>query len=72
MRLKVSDPITSATSAAPPEDSDTTDAPERTLLLRGSRASIAVARFVAGETDLVLGGTLNDLPVARAAQPGPA
>lgn len=53
-----------------PEDSDTVDAPERALMLRGGRASMAIARFVAGDVDLVLGGTFDDLPVTRAAQAG--
>jgi peptide/nickel transport system substrate-binding protein len=37
------------------------------ILLRGEPASRAVARFAAGEADLVLGGTAGDLPLARAA-----
>ena len=48
------------------EDDDS--APERPdLLLRGERSASAVARFVEEETDLVLGGTAGDLPLARAA-----
>lgn len=48
-------------------------APERTVLLRAESAGIAVARFDAGEADLVLGGTYVDLAVAQAAQlPGGA
>jgi len=39
------------------------------ILLRGERVGRAVARFQAGESQLVLGGTFADLPVARAAQP---
>jgi peptide/nickel transport system substrate-binding protein len=38
------------------------------ILLRSERAGRAVARFQAGEAQLVLGGTFADLPVARAAQ----
>ena len=38
------------------------------LLLRGEGAGLAVARFAEGETDLVLGGALGDLPLARAAR----
>ncbi|NJC32729.1 peptide/nickel transport system substrate-binding protein [Sphingomonas jejuensis] len=53
-----------------PDDSDASTAPTRALLLSGGRAAIAVARFVAGEADLVLGGTVDDLPVARAARAG--
>lgn len=41
--------------------------PERTVLLSGARAAVAVARFTGGEAALVLGGTIGDLPVARAA-----
>ena len=37
------------------------------LLLRGERSARAIARFAAGRTDLVLGGTAGDLPVLRAA-----
>ena len=39
------------------------------IALRGERASLAVARFMAGGADLVLGGTAGDLPVVRAASP---
>jgi peptide/nickel transport system substrate-binding protein len=39
------------------------------ILLRSERAGRAVARFQAGEAQLVLGGTFADLPVARVAQP---
>jgi peptide/nickel transport system substrate-binding protein len=42
------------------------------LLLRGERAAPAVARFGEREADLVLGGTLADLPLARAARPSTA
>jgi peptide/nickel transport system substrate-binding protein len=37
------------------------------LLLRGEPAAAAVARFGGGQADLVLGGTLADLPLARKA-----
>jgi oligopeptide transport system substrate-binding protein len=40
---------------------------EPNIVLRGERAALAVARFAAGEADLVVGGTAGDLPVARAA-----
>jgi peptide/nickel transport system substrate-binding protein len=36
------------------------------LLLRGESAAVATARFGEGQADLVLGGTLADLPLARA------
>ena len=40
----------------------------RELLLRGEAASRAVARFATNEADLVIGGTVGDLPIARAAE----
>jgi oligopeptide transport system substrate-binding protein len=42
--------------------------PER-VMVRAEPVDKAVARFAAGKTDLVLGGTFTDLPVARAANP---
>lgn len=42
---------------------------EETVALATERAALAVALFDRGLADLVLGGTLNDLPVARAADP---
>lgn len=47
------------------EDGEPPDGPP--ILLRGDGAARAVARFAAGETELVLGGTAGDLPLARAA-----
>jgi peptide/nickel transport system substrate-binding protein len=41
------------------------------LLLRADRVAVAVARFLSGEADLVTGGTVGDLPVARAGDPAP-
>jgi peptide/nickel transport system substrate-binding protein len=38
------------------------------LLLRGENSATAVARFSEGQADLVLGGTLADLPLARSAR----
>ena len=38
--------------------------PRAASLLRGERAAAAVARFAARQADLVLGGTLGDLPLA--------
>jgi peptide/nickel transport system substrate-binding protein len=59
-------------SLRPPVDPAEADQEEpaetRPILLRGERAALAVARFKAGETDLVLGGGVGDLPVARAAR----
>jgi len=37
--------------------------------LTGERASLAVARFIGGGSDLVLGGTYNDWPLIQTAQP---
>ncbi|MGS1018195.1 ABC transporter substrate-binding protein [Allosphingosinicella humi] len=42
------------------------------IVLRGDLAALAVARFGAGGADLVTGGTVGDLPIARAAEPGTA
>lgn len=60
--------------AAGDEDSDdpAVEPDEPEILLRGQRAAAAVARFVEGEADLVVGGTAGDLPVVRAAAPGDA
>ena len=41
--------------------------PERSVLLRGERAALAIARFVNRDIDLVLGGTFAELPLVRAA-----
>jgi len=49
-----------------PRPGDDASAP---ILLRIERAGVAVARFQSGESELVTGGTFNDLPVARAASP---
>ena len=52
-----------------PAEEDEDDAPVDRgppLLLRGERSALAVARFEAGAADLVVGGTLGDLPIARA------
>ena len=46
-------------------DDATPDA--REVYLKGGRASLAVARFVNGRSDLVLGGTIADWPIADAA-----
>ncbi|MDT9598406.1 ABC transporter substrate-binding protein [Sphingosinicella sp. GR2756] len=40
------------------------------ILLKGERAALAIARFLEGEADLVIGGTIGDLPLARAARLG--
>jgi oligopeptide transport system substrate-binding protein len=59
----------------PPRDDEEGTVPARgapRIVLRGERAATAVARFDEGPADLVLGGTLGDLPVAFAARPGNA
>jgi peptide/nickel transport system substrate-binding protein len=58
-------------SLPPPEDED--QAPdEAPIALRGESAPAAVARFMAGGTDLVIGGTTANLPLVRAAAPAAA
>ena len=47
-------------------------APEETVLLRGERASLALARFMDGKSDLVLGGGVADWPLVAAAGIAPA
>jgi ABC-type oligopeptide transport system substrate-binding subunit len=49
------------------EEDDEPIPPGPGIALRGERAAFAVARFAEGEADLVLGGTVGDLPLARAA-----
>jgi peptide/nickel transport system substrate-binding protein len=56
-------------SLPPPEEDERPDPSEAPVAIRGESAPYAVARFLAGGTDLVLGGTAGDLPVVRAAQP---
>ncbi|WP_404712842.1 ABC transporter substrate-binding protein [Sphingomonas sp. MMS24-J13] len=41
----------------------------QTVLIHAEPAPGAVARFMKGQSDIVLGGTFDDLPVARAAEP---
>ncbi len=52
------------------EDDGSNERPEP-IRLHTERASRAVARFMAGRSDLVAGGTLADWPIVRAAQPRP-
>ncbi|OQW47038.1 MAG: ABC transporter substrate-binding protein [Proteobacteria bacterium SG_bin6] len=49
-----------------------TPSPEENVLLTGERAARALARFRAGQSDLVTGGSFLDLPIARAAGIAPA
>ena len=54
--------------AVPRNEEDPSAAPDLPEIeLRGERAAAAIARFARGETDFVTGGTLGDLPLARAA-----
>ncbi|OQW42389.1 MAG: ABC transporter substrate-binding protein [Proteobacteria bacterium SG_bin5] len=46
--------------------------PEENVLLTGERAARALARFRAGRSDLVAGGSFLDLPIARVAGIAPA
>jgi peptide/nickel transport system substrate-binding protein len=57
------------TLSSPRRDEDGTDeAKLHEIRLRGERGSLAVARFAAGESDLVAGGTMGELPLARLAR----
>jgi peptide/nickel transport system substrate-binding protein len=64
MQVQSSDAGTVGLRAAP-----NVDPRPQPVLLRAEPASSAVARFVKGQSDLVLGGTFDDLPLARAAAP---
>ena len=62
------------TPAADP-DRDPAEAvptPEDEVMLHGERASRAILRFVGRDSDLVLGGTLDDWPIMQAGNPAPA
>jgi peptide/nickel transport system substrate-binding protein len=55
----------------PDEEPVAGDRPAMPLVLRGEPAAMAVARFQLGDSELVVGGSLADLPFARAgAAPG--
>jgi peptide/nickel transport system substrate-binding protein len=56
-------------SAPPPDDEEDAPPQQPSVVLRGESAAAAVARFDLGEAELVLGGRLGDLPLARAAEP---
>ena len=47
------------------ENIETDETSEKELLLSGKAADEAIAAFIAGKADLVLGGTFADLPIAR-------
>jgi oligopeptide transport system substrate-binding protein len=49
-------------------DNDIIDPENNSRLIRGERASLAISRFALGQSDLVLGGTIGDLPVTQAAK----
>lgn len=49
------------------DDEDEPAAPGPEIALRGEAAAMAVARFAEGEADLVVGGTVGDLTLARRA-----
>ena len=53
---------------ADPEEVDAASGPPP-VVLRGEAAALAVARFDAGLAELVTGGTLGDLAIARASRP---
>lgn len=42
---------------------------DQAIILRGEPPALAVARFARGQADLVTGGTIGSLPIARAAEP---
>ncbi|MCX8477760.1 MAG: ABC transporter substrate-binding protein [Sphingomonas sp.] len=56
----------------PQRQDNATPAPEETVRLFGERAALAIARFKATESDLVLGGTFADWPILAQAQVAPA
>lgn len=58
---------TGARLSLTPSEEDEDELLRPDILLRGGGAALAVARFAEEETDLVIGGTAGDLPIARAA-----
>lgn len=56
----------------PQRQDNATPQPEETVRLFGERASLAIARFKAGESDLVLGGSFADWPILAPAEIAPA
>jgi oligopeptide transport system substrate-binding protein len=60
--------VSGALRLTPPKrEEDEGEAHPLSILLRGDAAAVAVARFEAGQSALVLGGTAADLPLARMA-----
>src|SRR5690606_4938879 len=51
----------------PPLPDDDPGTPQPDILLWGQRPALAVARFAAGDVELVTGGTIGDLAYARTA-----
>lgn len=64
---RTGDTVTLAPRVRPVEGSTEPALPE--VRLTGERAARAIARFMLGEADLVLGGTYADWPLIQAAQP---
>lgn len=56
----------------PQRQGNPTPAPEETVLLHGERAALAIARFKARKSDLVLGGSFVDWPILAPAELAPA
>ena len=53
------------------DDDTSSETVAEPIRLRSERASLAIARFVADQSDLVLGGTLGDFPILQAAKVRP-
>lgn len=67
-RLSTAHGVVIGLTLPPAEDEDVeADAATPDVDLTGERAGRAIARFAAGQTNLVIGGTVGDLPIARAA-----
>ncbi|HLL29925.1 MAG TPA: ABC transporter substrate-binding protein, partial [Allosphingosinicella sp.] len=60
-----------ALTLPPPEEEEgAEEAPEAPpIAVTGTRAAIAVAQFLKEDAELVIGGSIADLPIARAARP---
>jgi len=56
----------------PARQDNATPEPEETVQLYGERAALALARFKAGESDMILGGTFADWPLLEPAKVAPA
>ena len=55
----------------PPADEEEDEGGETAppIVLTGARAAVAVAQFIGGDAELVIGGRIADLPIAQTAQP---